>query len=188
MGMRIRVLSGCLALGATAVILTGTAAHAAPVAGTHATVTAVSTGGPGGNCHAMDAQASWNGVCRPNPCQTGVYDESNGNNGNNWYSETPTPTPTCTTQEPSSPPPPPPTITATPTQTVTPPVPQVTSPAPAPASSSPPPGAPQTGGGGGIGGSGNVALAVGGAVTAVAAGLLGLFAFRRWRRTRLPAA
>lgn len=46
-----------------------------------------------------------------------------------------------------------------------------------------------TGGGGSVtAGGGNLPLAAGGAATAVAAGALGLLAFRRWRRTRLPVA
>ena len=43
MGMRIRVLAGCFAMGATALLLTGTAAQAAPLSGAHvsASVSAV---------------------------------------------------------------------------------------------------------------------------------------------------
>ena len=54
MGMRIRVLAGCFAMGATALLLTGTAAQAAPLSGAHvsASVSAVglsehADGGPG---------------------------------------------------------------------------------------------------------------------------------------------
>ena len=35
MGMRIRVLAGCFAMGVTALLLTGTAAQAAPQSGAH---------------------------------------------------------------------------------------------------------------------------------------------------------
>lgn len=203
MGMRIRVLSGCLALGATAVILTGTAAHATSLAGAHPTVvTTVSTNNPDGKCPSWKSDGTndcgncqggnsygcgncqpgvpWNngnGGCQPNPCQTRVYDENNGGSG--YESCKPTSTPPCTCQK--TPPPaytPPQTVTVTPTQTM--PVPLVTT-------SSAPAVAPVTGGGGSVGGGGGP-LAVGGVATALVAGLIGTFAFRRWRRTRSPAA
>jgi hypothetical protein len=50
-----------------------------------------------------------------------------------------------------------------------------------------PSGGANTGGGGSIGG-GNVPLVAGGAAVALASAGLGLLAFRRWRRTRLPVA
>jgi hypothetical protein len=57
------------------------------------------------------------------------------------------------------------------------------------ATSAVPAGGADTGGGGSItAGGSNVPLAAGGAATGLAAGVLGLFAFRRWRRTHLPAA
>jgi len=184
MGMRIRVLSGCLAIGATAVILTGTAAHATPLGETHPNVVVATSGGcPGQN----DNQDTWNQGCQPSPCQTGVYDNNyngnNGDNGNGYQSCKPTPKPTCTCEQ--TPPPTPPTIP--PTTMSTTPAPQVTSQTPVPPSSSPPASPPQTGGGGSIGG-GDGPLAAGGVAVALAAGLIGTFAYRRWRRTRLPAA
>jgi len=52
-----------------------------------------------------------------------------------------------------------------------------------------PAGGADTGGGGSItADGGNVPLAAGGGATGLAAGIFGLFAFRRWRRTHLPAA
>jgi hypothetical protein len=165
--MRIHVLAGCLAIGATAVILTGTAAHATSLSGVHPDV-------------AVTASS--------NPPTTGPPSTGCPGNGNYGYGncQSETPTPQCTCQKTTPPPSysPPPTVTATPTQTVTP---EVTTTTPVPPSSSAPPSAPQTGGGGSIGG-GNGPLAAGGVATALAAGLIGTLAYRRWRRTRFPVA
>ena len=171
MGMRIRVLSGCLAIGATAVILTGTAAHATSLAGHHPTaVVTATTKAPSPNCSTENSYGNnWNGGCQ---------------------SQTPYPTPTCTCKQSPPPPPtysPPPTVTVTPTQTQTTPAPQATSQTAVAPSSSPPASAPQTGGGGSIGG-GDGPLAAGGVAIALVAGLIGTFAYRRWRQTRSPAA
>ena len=164
MGMRLRVLSGCLAIGATAVILTGTAAHATSLAGIHPTVVTTTTKGPPpceNGCPTSKV---------PSPCQTGCQGHK------------PYPRPTCTCQQ-TPPPPPytvPPTVTVAPT-TSSPPAPMATT------TSSPPASPPVTGGGGSIGG-GDGPLAAGGVAIALAAGLIGTFAYRRWRRTRSPAA
>ena len=48
MGMRIRVLAGCFGIGVTALLLTGTAAQAAPQSGAHVSA-AVSLSDNGGN-------------------------------------------------------------------------------------------------------------------------------------------
>lgn len=185
MGMRIRVLAGCLAAGAAAVILTGTAAQAAPLAGNQAGVSVVGSGGgpgPGGNCDSQGSSGNnWNGQCGPQPCASSW----NTNTPGGWCSQsTPAPSPTCTSQTPA------PTQAATtpPAATTTPPAPQTATPVPTTVTtSSPPSGAPQTGGGGSANGGGGP-LAAGGAATAVAAGLVALFAIRRWRRMRSPAA
>lgn len=146
MGMRIRMVLGCLAACGAAVIMTGMAAQAAPLAATHGHPTpAISSGGNSG----------WSGG-------------SSGSGNSGWG------------QSPSSP------CTSTPSPT--PPAPQTATPTPTMVTTTPPPtGAPQTGGGGSISG-GDGPLAAGGVATALVGGVIGLFAFRRWRRTRLPAA
>ena len=188
MGMRIRVLSGCLAIGATAVILTGTAAHATPLGGSHSNVVTTASTEPA--CPGQgDNQDTWNQSCKPSPCQTGVddnnYNGNNGDYGNGYQSCKPTPKPTCTCEQTT--PPTPPTIVTPSTTLSTAPVPQVTSTKPVTPTSSAPSVAPVTGGGGSIGG-GDGPLAAGGVAIALAAGLIGTFAYRRWRRTRSPAA
>lgn len=149
MGMRIRMVLGCLAACGAAVIMTGLAAQAAPLAVTHGhPAPAISSGGSG--------NSGWNGG-------------SGGSGSSGWG------------QSPSSP------CTSTPSQT--PPAPQTATPIPTTVAttSAPPSGAPQTGGGGSISG-GDGPMAAGGVATALVGGIIGLFAFRRWRRTRLPAA
>ena len=93
--------------------------------------------------------------------------------------QSPTPTPTNTQTPPSSPPvtspaPPSPSITPTATATASP--------------TATPSGGANTGGGGSVGGGGNLPLAAGGAAIALTSAGIGLLAFRRWRKTRLPTA
>jgi hypothetical protein len=146
MGMRIRMVLGCLAACGAAVIMTGMAAQAAPLAVTHGhPAPAISSGGNSG----------WSGG-------------SSGSGNSGWGQSSSSP---CTS-----------------TPTPTPPAPQTATPTPTMVTTTPPPsGAPQTGGGGSISG-GDGPLAAGGVATALVGGVIGLFAFRRWRRTRLPAA
>jgi hypothetical protein len=171
MDMRIRALSGCLAFGAAAFILTGTAAQAATTTVSQVQSAVVLSGNhPAPNTiEVVTGTATPPGHCNCQPPPTKV----------------PTPTCTCMHTPPPTRPPVPTVVSSTP-----PPVPY-TSPSPVPVTTSPPPpsGAPVTGGGGSVGGGGgNLPLAAGGAATAVAAGGLGLLAIRRWRRMRSPAA
>jgi len=187
MGMRIRVLLGCLAIGATAVILTGTAAHATSLGGTP-TVGVTSSKPAPGNCNCCQGD---NNYGDNNNCCQGDNNYGDNNNccqgDNNYGYQTcrPAPKPTCTCQETTPPTIPPTTVTSAPVTSA--PVPQVTSTKPVTPTSSAPSVAPVTGGGGSIGG-GDGPLAAGGVAIALAAGLIGTFAYRRWRRTRSPAA
>src|SRR5271167_2172705 len=118
MGMRTRVLAGCFAMGATALLLTGTAAQAAPLSGAHvsASVSAV-----------------------------GLSEHADGGPGDSTWTPSPTWTPKPPSTHTSKPKP---TPTPTPTPTQTPAVTVVTTPSPAPSVTAVPSGGANTGGGG----------------------------------------
>jgi hypothetical protein len=202
MRTRIRVISGCAAVGAT-LLLTGTAANAMTL-GEHASHVASVQ-------HVTGLGKNDGGGCGSNCCG-GNGNGGSGNgcgntwNGNNWNNcsggcsrncmptptktPCPTPTPPCKTSTPPPPvvhytaPPPTPTpsvststvvVTVTSTATVPPP-PQVVSATPVPS------GPAQTGGG--ISPGGDTALAAGGGVAALTSSGFGLFAIRRWQQAR----
>src|SRR5581483_8382711 len=158
--MRIRVLSGCLAISTVAIIGTGAAAQAAQAA------TLSSSGGTGGGnnyqtCPPGEQYSSQKKCCKPTPTPPPPCQCQTSPPGWQWVVP-PTPTPVYTTASPS------------PTQTQVVPVVE---------SSSPVPSGPANTGGGMAGGS-NIPLAAGGGAVALIAAPLGLVAFRRWRQTR----
>jgi hypothetical protein len=161
MGMRIRVLAGCFAMGVTALLLTGTAARAAPESGAH-----VSAIGSAVSLSDYAAGGAGDGTRTPTPTPTWTPTPTG-------KCHKPRPTPTRKCQKPR------------PTPTQTPAVAVVATPSPVPSvtSSAAPSGGANTGGGGSIGGGGGGPLVAGGTALALASAGLGLFAFRRWRKT-----
>lgn len=182
--MRIRVLSGCLAISTVAIIGTGAVAQAAQAA------TLSSSGGTGGGngyqtCPPGEQYSSQKKCCKPTPTPPPPCQCQTSPPGWQWVvppSPTPvytTPTPVYTTPTPvystvpvRTPTPVYTTASASPTQVV-----------PVVMSSSPVPSGPANTGGGMAGGS-NIPLAAGGGAVALIAAPLGLVAFRRWRQTR----
>lgn len=210
MTLRIRVLAGCLAIGAAAFIMSGmsgisvlsvTAAQAATLSVGHV------AGNGDGNCGYSDCNE---GNCGYQNCEQNCgYQNCNGygntgttgNTGNGYVNcpsylqyllggkkcckPIPTPPPPCQCHTPS--PSPSVTVTVTPPPPSPTPTPVVVTTSPTPAvpvvtvSSPVPTGAANTGGG--MAGGSNIPLAAGGGAVALVAAPLGLAAFRRWRRT-----
>lgn len=181
--MRIRVLSGCLAISGAAIIGSGAAAQAATLS--------PSGGGGSGNggwnsCPPGEQYSSQGKCCKPTPTPTPTQP---------WYTQSPTPWPSPTQTAPGwqwvAPSPAPSASTTAPVTvvTVTPsasPSASATAVVPVVVSSSPVPSGPANTGGGMAGGS-DVPLAAGGGAIALVAAPLGLVALRRWRRTRAGA-
>lgn len=182
--MRIRVLSGCLAISTVAIIGTGAAAQAATLSSSG------ETGGGNGyqTCPPGEQYSSQKKCCKPTPtpsppCQC----QTSSPPGWQWVVP-PTPTPEYTTPTPVYTTPTP--VYTTPTPVHTTPTPVYTTASASPTqvvpvvvSSSPVPSGPANTGGGMAGGS-DIPLAAGGGAVALIAAPLGLVAFRRWRQTR----
>jgi hypothetical protein len=150
---RIRTLACGFALGVGMLLLGATAAHATPQSGAHV------SGQPGGS-----DSPSWSpsGGCRHHHhyCQTPTS------------TPTPKPKPTCTSK-------PTPTTPSTTSPATTPPTPLATA-----TPTAVPTGGANTGGGGSIGGGGpDTPLVAGGAALALGSAGLGLFAYRRYRKS-----
>ena len=184
MAMRIRVVSGCFASGVAAMMLTGAAAQATTLTGTHASasVSAVGYGGTGGQSATTDG----------NPTQSSDATDSPSPAPSTPAPSTPAPATSSTLQPEvfasatTSP-----TASHTPSATTSPSTSPTASATPSPTASdtasTAPSGGANTGGGGSANGGSDLPLAAGGAATALVSAAVGLFAFRRWHSTRLPA-
>src|SRR5581483_7195925 len=167
--MRIRVLSGCLAISTVAIIGTGAAAQAAQAA------TLSSSGGTGGGnnyqtCPPGEQYSSQKKCCKPTPTPPPPCQCQTSPPGWQWVVP-PTPTPVYTTPTPVYTTPTPvystvPVRTPTPVYTTASPSPTQTQVVPVVESSSPVPSGPANTGGGMAGGS-NIPLAAGGGAVAL---------------------
>jgi hypothetical protein len=177
MTTRIRVVAGCFGIGIAAMVASATAAQAAMLSGSHVTANAAvaSQNGRGGS-----GGSGWSGNGQTSPNWTHHRAQTAGP-APTWtstWAPGPTPTPMCTCR-----------TSPAPAASTRPPLPRVATPTPTAIRTSVPVGGAQTGGGGGVtGGGSDVPLAVGGSFIALGAAGVGLLAFRRWRKTRLPVA